>query len=188
SGIPPAKLGRWDIGEEIIILTPPIYRSAPSNTMMGITLRKQYSNSNPTIKSGTIFTALMKKPFADNDAFTFTTKKIEYDPALADRNLDKIIVVPNPYVVTSLFEQPSFRPDRRGDKVIQFRNLPRECTIRIYTMVGELVQTLYKNDGTNFKNWDLLSSESARIGYGVYIYHVETPTGGTKIGRIGIIK
>jgi hypothetical protein len=41
---------------------------------------------------------------------------------------------------------------------------------------------------TNYLNWDLLSSESARIGYGIYIYHVETPTGATKIGRLGVIK
>jgi hypothetical protein len=34
----------------------------------------------------------------------------------------------------------------------------------------------------------VLSSESARIGYGVYIYQVETPAGGSKIGRLAIIK
>ncbi|MBI2427762.1 MAG: hypothetical protein HYV29_03030 [Ignavibacteriales bacterium] len=66
--------------------------------------------------------------------------------------------------------------------------MPRECTIRIYTITGELVQTLHKSDNTSYMNWDVLSSESARIGYGVYIYHIETPTGGIKIGRLGIIK
>ncbi len=187
-GVPPAKIGRWDLGEEIIILTPVPYRTVANNTMMGIILKKQNANSNSTIPIGTSFTAVMKKPFTSNDGFIFTTKKIGYDPKAADAELDKIIVVPNPFVVTSLFEQPSDRVDRRGTKVIQFRNLPRECTIRIYTLVGELFQTIHKNDNTNFYDWDLLSMESAKIGYGVYIYHVETPTGGTKIGRIGIIK
>jgi hypothetical protein len=187
-GVPPAKLGRWDIGEEIIILTPVPYRTAASNTMMGITLKKQNSNSLPTIPIGTSFTGVMKKPFTSNDEFLLTTKELLYDPKKADMQLEKIIVVPNPYVIASQFEIPSNRPDLRADKAIQFRNLPKECTIRIYTIVGELVQTLRKNDNTNFINWDLLSSESARIGYGVYVYQVETPTGGTKIGRIGIIK
>jgi hypothetical protein len=102
--------------------------------------------------------------------------------------LQNAYVVPNPYVISSAFELPSNRPDLRGDRVLQFRNLPRECTIRIFTITGELVQTIRKNDNTSTANWDLLSSESARIGYGVYIYQIETPTGGTKIGRLGIIK
>lgn len=187
-GTPPAKLGRWDIGEEIIILTPLPYRTASSNTMMGITFKKQNSNSTPAILSGTSYTAVMKKPFTNNDEYLLTTKELTYDPNKADTQLDKIIVVPNPYVISSQFEIPSNRPDLRADRAIQFRNLPKECTIRIYTIVGELVQTLHKNDNSNFINWDLLSSESARIGYGLYIYHIETRTGGTKIGRIGIIK
>lgn len=187
-GTTTGKPGRWDVGEEIVILTPVPYRTVANNSMMGIILRKSNTNSSPSIPAGTSFTGKMKKPFTSKDAFTLTTTGISYDAAIGDANLEKIIVVPNPYVVTSAFEQPSFRQDLRGDRVIQFRNLPRECTIRIYTITGELVRTLQKNDNTNYMNWDLLSSESARIGYGLYIYHVETPTGGTKIGRIGIIK
>ncbi|MDP1675727.1 MAG: hypothetical protein Q8L88_02585 [Bacteroidota bacterium] len=188
AGVSPAKLGRWDIGEEIVILTPPQYQSVSTNTMMGITFKKENLNSTPTIPIGTSFTAVVKKPFTSNDEYLLTTKALSYDPNKADSQLEKIIVVPNPYVIASRFEIPSNRSDLRADRAIQFRNLPKECTIRIYTIVGELVQTLHKNDNTNFINWDLLSSESARIGYGVYIYHVETPTGGTKIGRLGIIK
>jgi hypothetical protein len=184
----PGKLGRWDIGEEIVILTPVPYRVVANNAMMGITFRKTNPASSPTITAGTSFTGKMKKPYTGKDAFYLTTSPVAYDPSIADANIDKVIVVPNPYVVTSAFEQPSFRQDLRGDRVVQFRNLPRECTIRIYTITGELVQTLRKNDVTNYLNWDLLSSESARIGYGIYIYHVETPTGATKIGRLGVIK
>ena len=187
-GATPGKNGRWDIGEEIVILTPPPYRSSANNTMMGLTIKKSNANGNPLIPAGTSYTGRMKKPFTDKDEFYITTSPVVYDAALGDANIDKIIVVPNPYVVSSAFEQPSFRQDLRGDRVVQFRNLPRECTIRIYTITGELVQTLRKTGNTNYINWDLLSSESARIGYGIYIYHVETPTGATKIGRLGIIK
>jgi hypothetical protein len=36
--------------------------------------------------------------------------------------------------------------------------------------------------------WDLLSSEGMRIAYGVYIYHVDIPGVGEKIGRFAVIK
>ncbi len=182
------KSGRWDIGDEITILTPPPYRVVANNTMMDIILKKSNANFFATIPIGTSFTARMKKPFDERDVYSLETSSITNNARLGDSLLTNVIVVPNPYVIASQFELPSYRPDLRGDRVMQFRNLPRECTIRIYTMTGELVQTLHKNDNSNYMNWDVLSFESARIGYGVYIYHVETPTGGTKIGRLGIIK
>ncbi|MBW7888461.1 MAG: hypothetical protein H3C35_08890 [Bacteroidetes bacterium] len=185
---PGAKIGRWDPGEEIIILTPPPYQVLANNTMMGILIKRDGNAPNAFIPSGTSYTAKMKIPFSNNDEFLFTTKAVRYNTENADKALSNIIVVPNPYVVSSSYETPAIRSDLRGDRAIQFRNLPQECTIRIYTAVGELIRTLYKNDSHSFLNWDVLSSESARIGYGVYIYQVETPTGGTKIGRLGIIK
>ncbi|MEW5797403.1 MAG: hypothetical protein AB1728_00220 [Bacteroidota bacterium] len=184
----PGKTGRWDIGEEVIVLTPPPYRVSATNTSIGIMIRKSSSNATPTINAGTSYYARVKKPFTSFDEFTLSTTGMSYDPSIGDANLNKVYVVPNPYVVTSAFEQPSFRQDLRGERVLQFRNLPRECTIRIYTITGELVQTLRKNDTSNYIAWDLLSSESARIGYGIYIYHIETPSGATKVGRFGVIK
>lgn len=178
---PSATPVKWNFGTQIIILPPPYNVS-----MMGITLSRM--DTTVSISAGTVFTARMRKPFTVADEYEFTSKAVVYDAKLADAQLENVIAVPNPYVITSRFEQPSDRPELRGDRVIQFRHLPRECTIRIYTITGELVQTLRKNDNTNYINWDVLSSESARIGYGLYVYHVETPTGATKIGRIGIIK
>ncbi len=77
---------------------------------------------------------------------------------------------------------------KRGDRELQFRNLPPKCTIRIYTITGELVDTIEKDDLTSMASWDLLSSEGMRIAYGVYIYHVDIPGVGEKIGRFGVIK
>ncbi|MFA6540154.1 MAG: hypothetical protein WCT99_00985 [Bacteroidota bacterium] len=185
---PGSKNGRWDIGEEITIITPPPYQTAASNTMMGILIKRIDNTQKDFIPANTTFTARMKKPFTEKDVFTFATKSLSYNAQFAVNNLDNVIVVPNPYVVSSQFELPSYRSDLRGERVLQFRNLPRECTIRIYTLTGELVQTLYKNDLKEYCEWDLKSSESARIAYGIYIYHVTTPDGGNKIGRIGIIK
>ena len=55
-------------------------------------------------------------------------------------------------------------------------------------MVGELVDTIEKDDNTNFATWDLLSYEGQRLAYGVYLYHVDVPGVGQKIGRFALIK
>jgi hypothetical protein len=51
-----------------------------------------------------------------------------------------------------------------------------------------LVQTIEKDDMTSLASWDLLSNEGQRISYGIYIYHVDAPGIGEKIGRIAVIK
>jgi len=51
-----------------------------------------------------------------------------------------------------------------------------------------LVQTIEKDDFTSFAVWDLLTYESQRIAYGVYIFHVDIPGVGEKIGRLAVIK
>ena len=77
---------------------------------------------------------------------------------------------------------------RRGENKLQFRNLPPKCTIRIYTLIGELVDTIVKDDGNSYADWRILSYEGQRLAYGVYIYHVEVPGVGEKIGRLALIK
>jgi hypothetical protein len=48
--------------------------------------------------------------------------------------LDEVLVVPNPFVIGEGFSQPGVQ-----DK-IQFVNIPNPCTIRIYTVRGDLVK------------------------------------------------
>lgn len=181
--------GRWDWGEKIIILTPPPYKVTNSSTMLEINFTLSAdSTKKPTFSGGEFYIAKTKKPLSTSDIYDFSISKPYYNLAIADEELKNVFVVPNPYVVTSQFELPGNRPGIRGEKVIQFRNLPRDCTVRIYTITGELVRRLDKHDDTNYLNWDLLSDESARISYGIYIYQIETPSGGKKIGRLGVIK
>ena len=96
--------------------------------------------------------------------------------------------MPNPYVAFSTTENPGRTLTKRGEREIQFRNLPPQCTIRIYTLTGELVDTIEKDDNGSVAYWNLLSSEGMRISYGVYIYQVEAPGIGDKIGKFAIIK
>jgi len=43
-----------------------------------------------------------------------------------------------------------------------------------------------KIDGA--ESWDLVSKDGMDIAYGIYIYHVEAPGIGEKIGKFAVIK
>ncbi|NQV72383.1 hypothetical protein HQ496_04605 [bacterium] len=130
------------------------------------------------------------KPFQTGDKATFTLLPPSFSNEQAKKDLDKIIVVPNPYVATSTFEPSNAFRAGRGERRLFFMNLPPECTIRIYTTTGQLVQTLHHDstgdDGQ--ESWDLVSRDGMNIAYGIYIYHVEAPGIGEKIGRFAVIK
>lgn len=187
------KRGRWDPGEDLYLSHPGSVFPPPAGKKLLVHDIVVFTRIVDTVKAvipgGTMFRINTLKPFGVKDRFTFDVKSVSYDTRSTSDPLGNVYVVPNPYVITSQFEQPNSNDNLlRGDRALQFRNLPKECTIRIYTVTGELVQTLHKSDETSYKSWDLLSSESARIGYGVYIFHVETPGGKSKIGRFGVIK
>jgi len=130
------------------------------------------------------------KPFLSSDIFRFVAKKgfIDNDQAKAD--LDLIKVVPNPYMANALWEQRNPYSSGRGPRSIHFTHLPNQCTIRIFTVSGELVQEIQHEsnmiDGT--AEWDLLTKDRLSASYGVYIYHIDAPGIGTKVGKFAIIK
>ena len=177
----------WKFGEKIIIRTPAPYDGGSSTaTLMEINFNLP-KDSIVNISGGEYFTGKTTRPFSQTEKYSFSTTKVSYDATKIQNELKNIYVVPNPYVMSSQFEQPANKPDLRGDRELQFRNLPKKCTIRIYTITGELVKILEKDNESDYLSWDLLSSESARTSYGVYIYQVESD-GATTIGRFGVIK
>ncbi|MCF8306421.1 MAG: hypothetical protein K9G57_02675 [Ignavibacteriales bacterium] len=186
----PAKRGngRWDWGESIVI-QPQGEPGAVTSYEIVFRIPADSINDNPVFpKQGDIYHVKTLKPFQTGDVYVFETQSVKFKPQNALDNLSDIYVVPNPYVAFSLFEEPGRTSDKRGDRELQFRNLPPQCTIRIYTITGDLVDTIYKEDASSFARWNLLSYEGQRIAYGVYIYHVDIPGVGEKIGRFAIIK
>ena len=140
--------------------------------------------------SGDVATLFVKKPFLSNVIFEFKTNAAKIDRQAVKNDLNNIKVVPNPYVAAAIWEQRNFFTTGRGPRAIHFNHLPRECTIRIFTVSGELVDTIEHNslidDGS--AEWDVLTRDNLTVAYGVYIYHVDAPGIGEKIGKFAIIK
>jgi hypothetical protein len=112
------------------------------------------------------------------------------DPVKETADMDNIYVVPDPYVVNASWEKPLFYASGRGERRVDFVNLPQECTIRIYTMSGKLVRTL-EHSSTMTKGsepWDLISEDGLSVSFGMYIFHVEADGVGNKVGKFALIK
>ena len=98
------------------------------------------------------------------------------------QSVDNILVVPNPFVIGAGFSQPG-----AADK-IQFVNIPNPCTIRIYSVRGDLVKTIQVSDAAGaIVSWDQVTDYGQFVKSGIYVYHVESPAG-TKIGKLAIVR
>lgn len=126
-----------------------------------------------------------------------------------DIDLSKIRVVPNPYICSSFLD---LSPSNRR---IEFINLPDRCTIRIFTLSGNLVNVLNhvganRLGWSNYTDWDALSDNEPRelsgwdnhsgteawnlrtrfgstVASGLYFYHVTDARGETNTGKFYII-
>lgn len=149
------------------------------------------SSSNFPIGGDTLF-LYINKPLTGQDVFTFSTSKPAYDPNSALQQLERVKAVPNPYVVSNVYEQPLPPTVRgRGERVIYFTNLPPKSRVHIYTSSGNHVKTIEHdgdlNDGTVV--WDVRTKEGLDVAYGVYFYVVEMDgVSEKKTGKLAIIK
>lgn len=134
------------------------------------------------------------KPFTELDIFEFRMSDMQkgvVDQDQAREELERIRVVPNPYVATNPFEpRPTMaRPDQVRE--LHFTRIPVPSTIRIFTVDGQLVQTIEATEANTFNGtykWDMLTKDNLELAYGVYIYHVEAPDVGEHISRFAVIK
>jgi hypothetical protein len=143
----------------------------------------------PTL--GDVYQLGLRYPLTPADTFTFSTtgQVINASDATSAFALNHPYVVPNPYVASASFEPSPFAVFGRGDRRMEFRGLPKKCTIRIYTVKGELVQTLYHNDATSaMEPWDLRTRDDLDIAPGLYIFHVDAGSLGSYLGKFAVIK
>ena len=138
------------------------------------------------VEPGSIVQYKTKKPNHSGDTFTFNTTGYGATPAsdsLKTSRLTDVNVVPNPYLLASAYEKQLYQDE------VRFTNLPREelVTLRIFTLHGQLVQTLVKPSGVNQMSWDLKTSASLPIGSGIYLIHVDVEGLGTHVIKFAAI-
>ena len=77
-------------------------------------------------------------------------------------------------MATSSWEQKSTATIGRGERKIQFTHLPQECTIRILTINGYLVDTIkHQGDALNGSEfWDLRSKDNMDIFYALILINI----------------
>jgi hypothetical protein len=137
---------------------------------------------------GDVYNVVCPLPFSTNDRFTFSTTASGVKRDLQSSVLDKVAVVPNPYILTALWERESSLTGR-GERKVQFIHLPAECTISIYTQNGTRIRTIYHSKGMadGVESWDLTTDEGLEVAFGVYIFHIDAHDIGQKIGTFAII-
>ena len=175
-------------GEFIDLLTPEAEGSARLRATWRIAVDE--AGATPP-REGDVYRLVVRLPFVPGDVFEFSTRAAFVDPALAQSafETEEPYVVPNPYVAASSFEPERFAQSGRGERRVEFRAIPAGATIRIYTVTGELVQTL-RHDGmtTGIVGWDLRTKDRLEVAPGLYLFHVDADGVGESVGKFAIIK
>jgi hypothetical protein len=111
-----------------------------------------------------------------------------------------VYVVPNPYRGRAAWDLTPNAGDPTGTHV-DFYNLPAgPWTVRIFTMAGDLVQTLKSSDVLSSgrtqqdsaedgqASWDLVSRNGQDVASGIYLFSVEASDAPTQRGKFVLIR
>jgi hypothetical protein len=179
-----STLSRAD--EYVDLLT---YATGPPSAF-DVTWHVQLDTLGQALSLGDTYELRLIRPFSSDDVFVFSTSGSRVDPARAQAEFSqKPYVVPNPYLGAAGFEPERFAVLGRGERRIEFRALPRSSTVRIYTVRGDLVQTL-RHDGSDngYVAWNLRTKDNLDVAPGLYIFHVDAPGVGTHTGKFAVVK
>ena len=173
----------YDDGERIYLSHTP-YGTDPTDVSGFYVRLWRDEGYEPAV--GTKISIKTNKPFMESDKYTFSTTSAVVQAT--KKALDEVRVVPNPYAITSSYETLEWVRE------LQFHGLPEECTIRIYTVSGDLVAILHHEPGDDgyrgpsVQAWKLWNYNEQEVAFGVYIFHVKAEGFGEKLGKFAIIK
>jgi len=120
--------------------------------------------------------------YVDGDSWVADLSTLGAPHEVTQEELDRIKVVPNPYMVHSRFNETEH--ERR----LRFTNLPQHCTITIYTVSGEKVISFRHDDEYDSNEfWNVRTINNQEVAPGLYLYTVEA--GGKKhIGKFAVVR
>ncbi len=91
-------------------------------------------------------------------------------------DLANVVVFPNPY-----------KSKEKNTQRITFARLTQQAEIRIYTLNGELVTTLSKDDLKPVMTWNLKNNSGQPVASGIYIYVIKNGTE-QKRGKVVLLR
>ena len=142
--------------------------------------------------SGDVYQVDWKRPFFETDTIRFSINSDnQINTDSLKTGMDKIKVVPNPYVMTNMMETQVSNPFLNQRRRLMFTHIPANCSIKIFTVSGIFVdEIIVSNEPDNgIIHWDMLTRENLEIAAGMYIYHIESEiTGDSKLGKFAVIK
>jgi len=116
-----------------------------------------------------------------------------YNPAsllrIPGNQVSDFRIVPNPINMAS---DQSVRVIIDGDRTrgqVEFLDIPGQCTISIYTEIGELVKRIEHTTGSGNASWDLLTSSRQPVVSGIYLVHViDNDSGEADIKKLVVVR
>jgi len=139
-----------------------------------------------------VYKVTFLRPFWKTDSLFFSVNSIDQvDKTKIKESLDKIKVVPNPYVATNTLEPALANPDFNQRRRIMFTHVPARCTIKIFSVSGVFIDEVNvandNDDGIAY--WNLLTKDGLELAAGVYLWHIKADdTGDEKLGKFAVIK
>ena len=111
---------------------------------------------------------------------------------------DRVWVVPNPYKDSEDYNSIRWENWNRAgwsehSRRLDFCGLPPRCTIRIFSMGGDLVDEIRHPSGhpvatESTEPWNIISRDFQAVVSGIYIFSVEYENGDNQLGRFVVIK
>jgi hypothetical protein len=109
----------------------------------------------------------------------------------------EVMVYPNPYRIDAGYAKAGYENRERiksaeRAREIHFANLPKVCTIRIFSVDGDLIKQLDHNrpdggPGSQHEVWNVISRNTQAVVTGIYLWHVQSEMG-EQIGKLVIMK
>lgn len=167
--------GSLVVGENYFVEYGPVVHNGISRAI-GTTFVAADASWTATVANPSVLSTVNKA----DPIYEFNTADIgthKEDAVAAEDALSLINIVPNPYYAYSGYEE------KTSDNIVKITNLPRNCTVSIYTLNGTLIRTITKADD-DIKaslDWDMKNQARIPIASGMYIIHVDVPNVGEKI-------
>ncbi len=203
----PGDTTGFNTGVQPVRLNPPV-------TIDGVTY--QYKHTVASLRNGfKYFCAVTSYDLGNTEVESLESSTAQNvlmtipGPAPGERPSSKVSVFPNPYRVEAAWDVG------RGvrDHYLWFTNLPKQCTIRIFTLAGDQIfETKFDGDtyrgegsrgiydpkvpvvphapvlsGTTY-GWNLITDQGQAVATGLYLFTVEDASGNSTVGKFLIVK